>query len=107
MQRINYIVILLLVGLLSCKSLQRKRYVGVTNSTMFEKFDFELDANNYAGYEYADDSYYNYGANGYYKLKDNGAFNPGNYKEGPGYYVIPPSPAFNSISYIYIIKMEK
>ncbi|WP_407497365.1 hypothetical protein [Elizabethkingia anophelis] len=68
---------------------------------MFEKFDFDLDASNYAGYEYADDSYYNYGANGYYKLKNNGAFNPGNYKEGPGYYVIPPSPAFNSISYTY------
>ncbi|WP_312302266.1 hypothetical protein [Chryseobacterium sp.] len=101
MQKINYIVILLLMCLSSCKSRYLKNYVSDNNSNFFEKFDFDLDANNYAGYEYADDSYYYYGANGYYKLKNNGAFNPGNYKEGPGYYVIPPSPAFNSISYTY------
>ncbi|WP_407475506.1 hypothetical protein [Elizabethkingia anophelis] len=101
MQKINYIVILLLIGLLSCKSLQIKGDVGVTNSTMFEKFDFDLDASNYAGYEYADNAYYTYGANGFYKLKSGGVFSPYNGKSSIYYTFIPTAPAFYSVDYIY------
>ncbi|WP_185097464.1 hypothetical protein [Chryseobacterium sp. FH2] len=69
---------------------------------MFEKFDFDLDNTDYVGYEYAEDSYNNYGENGYYKLKTSGVFNP--YNGGYpyiSYTVVPSSTAFYSIRYTY------
>ncbi|ATL42177.1 hypothetical protein CMU69_18710 [Elizabethkingia anophelis] len=76
----------------------------INDSIMFEKFDFDLDANNYAGYEYADDSYYNYGANGFYKLKNGAVFSPYNGKSSISCTFIPAAPAFYSIDYIYYEK---
>ncbi len=87
--------------MLSCKSQQTKDYAGITNSTMFEKFDFDLHSNDYVGYEHVADSYHNYGANGFYKLKTGGAFSPNEGKDYYSYYVIPPIPYYFSYYYRY------
>ncbi|WP_407475505.1 hypothetical protein [Elizabethkingia anophelis] len=97
MQKINYIVILLLIGFLSCKSLHTKGDVGVTSSTMFEKFDFELDKKNYEGFESVSDSY------GFYKLKDGWTFLPRYGSVETSYEVIPPKPSYYHFGYFYYL----
>ncbi|WP_131701487.1 hypothetical protein [Chryseobacterium sp. FH2] len=68
---------------------------------MFEKFNFELDKTDYVGYEYAEDSYNSYGANGFYKLKNGGVFNPDEGVDYYSYYVVPPLPSYFSFFYRY------
>ncbi|WP_407475507.1 hypothetical protein [Elizabethkingia anophelis] len=89
---------------IQCKAQTNKNYpkTPINDSIMFEKFDFNLDVNNYAGYEPAPESYYTYGGNRFYKLKEGGAFSP--YNGGYpyiSYIVIPPLPGFYSIRYGY------
>lgn len=101
----NLILLLSLFAFTSCTAQNKNNYTITDNpiqdTVMFQKFDFELDENNYTGYDYVDDSYNKYGANGYYKLKNGGAFYPVNYKEGCWYNLIPSPIAFYSISYGY------
>ncbi|WP_407480967.1 hypothetical protein [Elizabethkingia meningoseptica] len=73
----------------------------IKDSLMFERFDFELDKNDYNGYTRTIDSYNKYGANGYYDLKNNAAFNPNNGVKDIFYHVSPPAPFFHSIWFEY------
>ncbi|MBM0652042.1 hypothetical protein JMN10_15075 [Capnocytophaga genosp. AHN8471] len=67
---------------------------------MFEKFDFELDKNNYKGYVRATIEELPV-LGGYFKLSDGGFFLPHNGRTEIDYIVIPPPPAFYSQRYYY------
>ncbi|KMQ61255.1 hypothetical protein ACM39_17715 [Chryseobacterium sp. FH2] len=99
------IIAFIIIGYWSCTVQRQKSYATNTNpikdSIMFEKFNFELDKTDYVGYEYAEDSYNSYGANGFYKLKNGGVFNPDEGVDYYSYYVVPPLPSYFSFFYRY------
>ena len=98
MKKILYFISFL--SMISCKSIQLIENYKINNflkdTIMFEKFDFELDKNNYKGYVRATIEELPV-LGGYFKLSDGGFFDDQSDYTSDGeyrYYVIPPPPAF-------------
>ena len=102
MKKILYFISFL--SMISCKSIQLIENYKINNflkdTIMFEKFDFELDKNNYKGYVRATIEELPV-LGGYFKLSDGGFFLPHNGRTEIDYIVIPPPPAFYSQRYYY------
>ena len=102
MKKILYFISFL--SMISCKSIQFIENYKINNflkdTIMFEKFDFELDKNNYKGYVRATIEELPV-LGGYFKLSDGGFFLPHNGRTEIDYIVIPPPPAFYSQRYYY------
>ena len=97
MKKILYFIFL---GMMSCKNTQLINNYTINSNPlkdtiMFEKFDFELAKNGYAGYERATIEELPV-LGGYFKLSDGGFFLPHNGRTEIDYIVIPPPPAFYS-----------